>query len=159
MAIGGEVLAKGAVGRSFDGMQVTAIYPLHLGNPMVLPLADSSVPAGFASPALDHAEPPLDLTSYLVRHPAATHLVRAKGDSMEKAGILDGALLVVDRSAEVRDGRIVIAVVDGGFTVKHLAISDGQARLIAANKRYKDIPLTGEDTVWGVVIHAINSFK
>lgn len=139
-------------------MKVTSVTPLFFGAPLVLPLAGSSVPAGFASPALDHAEPPLDLAAFLVRHPAATHLIRAKGDSMGAAGILDGALLVVDRAAEVRDGRIVIAVVDGCLTVKHLAISEGQARLVAANKRYKDIPLTGEDTVWGVVIHAINSF-
>ena len=121
-------------------------------------MAESTVPAGFTSPALDHAETPLDLAAYLVRHPSATHLVRARGDSMERAGILDGALLVVDRSEAVRDGRIVIAVVDGGLTVKQIVMRGGQARLVAANQSYKDIPLTDEDSVWGVVIHAINSF-
>lgn len=139
-------------------MKVTAIYHLLEASPTVLPLAGSCVPAGFTSPALDHEEKPLDLGAYLVRHPSATHLVRAKGNSMESAGILDNALLVVDRSLEARDGRIVIAVVDGGLTVKRLSIKDGAVLLVAANKKYKDIPVTGEDSVWGVVVHAINSF-
>lgn len=139
-------------------MKVVAVYPLNDMPPLVLPMAASSVSAGFVSPALDHEEQPLNLSEFLVNHPKATHLVRARGDSMVGEGILDGALLVVDRSLDIRDGRIVIAVIDGDLTVKKLRVENGQTLLVAGNKRYKPITVTGEDSVWGVVAHAINSY-
>ena len=77
-----------------------------------------SVVAGFPSPAEQYMEPPLDLNELLVRHPAATYFVRVSGDSMIGAGINDGDLLVVDRSLRPADGDIIIACVDGDFTVK-----------------------------------------
>lgn len=140
-------------------MKVVAVYPLKDAAPLVLPMAESPVAAGFVSPALDHEEEPLNLSDYLVKHPQATHLVRARGDSMVGEGILDGALLVVDRSLDIRDGRIVIAVIDGDLTVKKLRIENGVSMLVAGNKRYKPITVTGEDSVWGVVAHAINSYQ
>ncbi len=77
-----------------------------------------SVVAGFPSPAEQYMEPPLDLNELLVRRPAATYFVRVSGDSMIGAGINDGDLLVVDRSLRPADGDIIIACVDGEFTVK-----------------------------------------
>ncbi len=139
-------------------MKVVAVYPIKDMPPLVLPMAASSVSAGFVSPALDHEEQPLNLSEFLVKHPKATHLVRARGDSMVGEGILDGALLVVDRSMDIRDGRIVIAVIEGDLVVKKLRIENGQTLLVAGNKRYKSITVTGEDTVWGVVAHAVNSY-
>ena len=138
-------------------MKVVSIHPFQPGMPLPLPVAGCSVPAGFPSPAEDYADQPLDLASHLVRNPAATMLVRAKGDSMKGAGIHDGALLVVDRSIEATDGRVVIAVVDGEFTVKRFRRAGERAWLEAANARYRDIAVSGEDMIWGVVIHAINS--
>ena len=79
-----------------------------------------SVVAGFPSPAEQYMEPPLDLNELLVKHPAATYFVRVSGDSMTGAGINDGDLLVVDRSLRPADGDIIIACVDGDFTVKIL---------------------------------------
>ena len=79
-----------------------------------------SVVAGFPSPAEQYMEPPLDLNELLVKHPAATYFVRVSGDSMTGAGINDGDLLVVDRSFRPADGDIIIACVDGDFTVKIL---------------------------------------
>ena len=76
------------------------------------PLYACGVSAGFPSPADDYLEGTLDLNERLIREPAATFFVRAKGDSMIGAGIHDGDLLVVDRSAEPRDGRVVIAVIN-----------------------------------------------
>ena len=77
-----------------------------------------SVVAGFPSPAEQYLEPPLDLNELLVKRPAATYFVRVEGDSMIGAGIHDGDLLVVDRSLTPADGDVVIASVDGEFTVK-----------------------------------------
>ena len=79
-----------------------------------------SVVAGFPSPAEQYMEPPLDLNELLVKRPAATYFVRVSGDSMTGAGINDGDILVVDRSLRPADGDIIIACVDGDFTVKRL---------------------------------------
>ena len=77
-----------------------------------------SVVAGFPSPAEQYLEPPLDLNEKLIKRPAATFFVRVVGDSMVGAGIREGDLLVVDRSLTPADGDIIIAAVDGEFTVK-----------------------------------------
>ena len=81
-----------------------------------------SVVAGFPSPAEQYLEPPLDLNALLVKRPAATYFVRVEGDSMINAGINPGDLLVVDRSLTPVDGDIIIASVDGEFTVKRLRL-------------------------------------
>lgn len=77
-----------------------------------------TVVAGFPSPAEQYQEQPLDLNELLVKRPAATFFVRVQGDSMIGAGITDGDLLVVDRSLLPADGDIIIACIDGDFTVK-----------------------------------------
>ena len=77
-----------------------------------------SVVAGFPSPAEQYQEPPLDLNSFLVKRPEATYFVKVEGDSMIGAGIREGDLLVVDRSLTPANGDIIIAAVDGEFTVK-----------------------------------------
>lgn len=85
-----------------------------------------SVVAGFPSPAEQYREPPLDLNELLVKRPAATYFVRVSGDSMSGAGIFDGDLLVVDRSLRPADGDIIVACVDGDFTVKTLRVGNGE---------------------------------
>ena len=102
-----------------------------------------SVVAGFPSPAEQYLEPPLDLNELLVKRPAATYFVRVQGDSMEGKGIYEGDLLVVDRSLDPRDGDVVIAAVDGEFTVKTLRKKGGKVGLQAANPKYATIVLKG----------------
>ena len=82
-----------------------------------------TVVAGFPSPAEQYLEPPLDLNELLVKRPAATYFVRVEGDSMVGAGIRPDDLLVVDRSLTPVDGDVIIAAVDGEFTVKRLRIA------------------------------------
>jgi DNA polymerase V len=118
----------------------------------------SATPAGFPSPAEDHIDRDLDLNEHLIRRPAATFFVRVTGRSMVGAGINDGALLIVDRSEEARDGRIVVAVVEGAHTVKRLRKEEGRCWLEAANPDYPDIQvLDDESHVWGVVTFVINA--
>lgn len=113
----------------------------------------SSVPAGFPSPADDHIENQLDLNAHFIRNPAATFCVRATGDSMIRAGILPGDILVVDRSREAMHGAIVIAVVDDELTVKRLHKKDGELALYPENPAYQPIRISNEMelTIWGVV--------
>jgi DNA polymerase V len=127
------------------------------GKPL-LPLYGHSVQAGFPSPAEDDVETHLNLHDYVVHHPAATFFLRAKGQSMREAGIHDGDLLVVDRSLEPANGRIVIAAVDGELTVKRLYKKGNSVVLQAENPDYPDIniPAESELHIWGVVTNVLH---
>jgi DNA polymerase V len=143
-----------------NGIQILA--PLITGsNGYTLPLYSSSVQAGFPSPADDHLEKKLDLNEHLIDHPAATFFVKVSGESMKGAGINDGDLLIVDRSLEVRDKSIIVAVVNGDFTVKRLIKKKGKVLLKPENKAYPVIEITEESEfeVWGVVTNVIHSLK
>ena len=115
------------------------------------------VAAGFPSPAQDYIDEPIDLNEHLITNPPATFFVRASGESMRDAGILDGDLLVVDRSINPRDGHVVVAVVDGDFTVKSLCSRKGRIRLMPANHACQPIEPRGECMIWGVVTHSIHA--
>lgn len=123
-----------------------------------LPLFLSPIAAGFPSPADDYIEAELSLDELCIRHPAATFLLRARGDSMEGAGIFDGDVLVVDRSLSPRAGQVVVALIQGAFTCKHLEYEDGLPLLRAANPRYADIRLASAEEleVFGVVTSSIH---
>ncbi len=110
------------------------------------------------SPADDHLEAELDLNEHLIKHPAATFFVRAKGDSMQEAGIFDNDILIVDRSLTPQNNDVVIAAVAGEHTVKRLVVKQGKPWLYPANSNYKPIPIKegSELIVWGVVIHTIH---
>lgn len=128
-----------------------------------LPLYSSKVQAGFPSPAEDHLEAKLDLNKYLIDHPAATFLTRVVGNSMINAGIYENDILVVDRSLEATDNKIVVAVVNNELTVKRLKYSNGKAFLVPENDEYKPIAIEqGGDSegtyIWGVVISVIRKF-
>jgi DNA polymerase V len=125
-----------------------------------LVLVDGHVRAGFPSPAEDFNTKRVDLTELLITHPQATFLLRASGDSMREAGIHDKDLLIVNRALPPLSGCIVIAVVDGEFTVKYLRMRAGHVRLVAANPTYPDIvPRDGQTLeIWGVVTDAIKHF-
>ncbi len=124
-----------------------------------LPLYLSRIKAGFPSPADDYLDKKLDLNEHLIKHPASTFFVKVKGDSMINAGINSGDILIVDRSLEPKDKRIVVAVVNGDFTVKRISKKGDQLSLLAENPKYPAIEIKdGMDfEVWGVVIHVIHS--
>ena len=119
-----------------------------------------SVVAGFPSPAEQYLEPPLDLNAYLVKRPAATYFVRVEGESMVGAGIRDGDILVVDRSLDPRDGSVVIACVDGDFTVKTYRRDEDGVRLEPANPDFPTITfeLGQELRLFGVVTACVHRF-
>jgi DNA polymerase V len=96
--------------------------PAELREVIALPLFSDRVPCGFPSPAQDYVEQRIDLNALLIQHPSATYFVKAAGDSMIDAGIGDGDLLVVDSAKKASHGDIVIAAVEGEFTVKCLQL-------------------------------------
>ncbi|MGD9591454.1 MAG: LexA family protein [Candidatus Berkiella sp.] len=132
-------------------------------DPMVhrLPLFSTKVAAGFPSPADDHLEASLDLNEYVIKNPASTFYVRVEGNSMLGAGIHPNDLLVVDLSLAPRDGHVVIAIVDGEFTVKRLHIAKNKAvSLHPENENYPVIHIKDgmEFRIWGVVTNVVHSF-
>ncbi len=128
------------------------------GNVLPLPLAEESVAAGFPSPAEDFIDINIDLNEELIQHPASTFFLRVSGHSMTGAGIHDGDLLIVDRSHNPMPGHIVIAVMDGAFTVKRLARHNGLPRLEADNPDYPPLELRdfNEVQIWGVAMYSIH---
>ncbi|MBI5430563.1 MAG: translesion error-prone DNA polymerase V autoproteolytic subunit [Nitrosomonadales bacterium] len=116
-------------------------------------LLRGAVPAGFPSPADDHVEQRLSLDEHMVRHKASTFFMRVAGDSMRGMGIFDGDLVVVDRAIPAVHGCVVIAVVDGEFTVKQLLLTPDGRVLRAAHPDYPDMPINPERdfSIWGVV--------
>lgn len=97
------------------------------------------VEAGFPSPAEEELVDTMSLDEYLIGNREASYILKVKGDSMVEAGIRPGDLLIVDRSASPRDGDIVIAEVDGEWTMKYYRSRGGRIHLEAGNKRYKPI--------------------
>ena len=126
---------------------------------MFIALVQGTVPAGFPSPADDFLVKRLDLND-LITHPAATFMWRASGFSMIEAGIDDGDLLVVDRALTPLHMNIVVAQVDGEFTVKYLFKRGGRVKLMPANPTFPEITFRdGQQLmITGVVMFAIKHF-
>jgi len=123
-------------------------------------LLRSAVPAGFPSPADDYVEQRISLDEHLIQHRESTFFMRVAGDSMNGLGIFDGDLLVVDRALPASHGRVIIAVLDGEFTVKQLLHTPNGQVLRAAHPDYSDQHIKPEQdfSIWGVVswnIHKI----
>jgi DNA polymerase V len=123
-----------------------------------LPSFEGLLAAGFPSPAEDYAERPLDLHELLVEHPAATFFVKVQGDSMVGAGMHSGDILIVDRSLPVQSGKIIVALLNGEFTVKRLHIEEEKIYLHPANPKYPPIEVASESDfqVWGTVTYVIH---
>ena len=101
------------------------------------------------------------LHEHLVRNHAATFFLRASGDSMIRAGIHDGDLLIVDRSITPGNGSVVIVAVEGELTVKYLAKKNGRVLLVPANDEYPELDITEQEdaVIWGVVTYAIHKIN
>jgi DNA polymerase V len=121
-----------------EAVELIGVASLHEYKTPVL-ILENYVAAGFPSPALDYMEKEIDLAEELIKHPLATFIMRTKGDSMKGAYIADGALLVVDKSIRPVSGKIVVAVVNGEFTVKRLIKTPRSWVLHAENPGYKPI--------------------
>ncbi len=127
-------------------------------NKKIPPLVESLIKAGFPSPADDPVETSLNLHELMVKKPAATFFIRVAGDSMKEAGILDGDILVVDRSISQVENKVVVARINDEFTVKRLKKIEQRYVLFPENPAYPPlvIPEGADFEVWGVVTYAIH---
>ena len=125
-----------------------------------IPLLNNSVSAGFPSPADDYAEENIDLNEHLISNPFSTFFLRVRGDSMKNAGIKDKDLIIVDKSLVAKPGDIIIAMIDGEFTIKRLSIKNNELYLKAENHNYPDFRFKNhiDIQIWGVVIYSIHSY-
>lgn len=142
-------------------MSLSIPIPFEKRTSLKLPLVSASVEAGFPSPADDHLERGIDLNEELIRNPAATFLVRVKGESMRDAGIHSGDTLIVDKSVTPSDRQIVVAMIDGEFTVKRFRKVNGRVYLEAANDSFAPIEVSEnqELTIWGAVTYIIHQAR
>lgn len=137
---------------------MTLYRPVELREVIAVPLFSDRVPCGFPSPAADYVEQRIDLNELLIQHPSSTYFVKTAGDSMIDAGIGDGDLLVVDSSRTASHGDIVIAAVEGEFTVKRLQLRP-TVQLNPMNSAYSPIIIGSEDAldIFGVVTFIVKT--
>jgi DNA polymerase V len=136
---------------------VAAFLDVESRTALRVPMMAWSAACRFPPPAEDYVDRPLDFNELLIEHPATTFAIRIEGESMTGAGIFPGDIAVVDRAREPVNGNIVLALLDGAFTVKQYRIKDGAVVLQAENPAYPDIPIADEQTleVWGVITRSI----
>lgn len=123
-----------------------------------------TIKAGFPSPAEDYLHDSLDFNHDLIKNPEATFYGRVSGDSMIEVGICDGDIAVIDRSLQPIDGDIIVAYINGEFTIKYLSLShkdEGYIELKPANPNYSPIRIDADDNfrVWGVVVWTIKQWR
>ena len=137
---------------------ISRIHAASVHEPVAVPLFLTRISAGFPSPAEDYLDLKLDLNEHLIQHPAATFFVRVDGESMLKAGINHGDILIVDRSLEPADRKIVIAGVRGELTVKRIRKIQGRLYLMPENENFAPLEVSedSELEIWGVVTCVIH---
>ena len=124
-------------------------------------VAEPSVAAGFPSPADDFIEMEINLQDYIVKNKEATFCVKVEGTSMTKAGINSGDIMIVDRALHPKHNDIVLAVIDGEFTVKRIAVNENSLYLMPENDNFSPIKITTAMNfqVWGIITHIIHKAR
>lgn len=135
------------------------VAPVKVATKVKIPEVTWHIQAGFPSPAEPHMENPIDLNDKLIDNPSSTFLVRVEGESMIGAGIYPGDVLVVDKAREARNNDVIVAILEGEFTVKRFAKKQNCAFLIAENPLFKPIKIDehSDFQVWGVVTTVLHN--
>ncbi|MCM8775628.1 MAG: transcriptional repressor LexA [Candidatus Omnitrophica bacterium] len=118
-----------------------------------------TIQAGFPSPAEEELLDTVSLDEYLIQKPESSFLVKVTGDSMIEAGIHPGDLVIVDRGRDPKSGDIVIAQVDGQWTMKYFEKREGKVILRAANKKYPTLTPKEELVIGGVVVANVRKYQ
>jgi SOS regulatory protein LexA len=148
-----KLLEKGVLEKDSQGHLMPA--PGLIGGAKVL----GTVQAGFPSPAEEELLDTLSLDEFLIRKPNATYIVKVSGDSMIDEGIKEGDLVLVERGRQPQHGDVVIAQVDGQWTMKYFEKKNGKVILRAANKKYAPIEPKNELVIGGVVVANVRKYK
>ncbi len=139
-------------------METHTFFKPQIHQSQLRPLFLSRVEAGFPSPAENYVAQELDLNEHLIRHPSATFFMRVTGNSMIEAVIFENDLIIVDRSLRPKHQHIVVAIVNGEFTLKRLVYQDQKALLCPENKNFPPLLITPdmEFEIWGVACFVIH---
>ncbi len=126
---------------------------------VTVPLMTGTAECGFPSPADDYLDRPLDFNELLIENAPATFAVRVAGESMTGIGIFSGDIAVVNRARRVVDKAVVLALVDGEFTLKRYRKRGSRVWLQAENPAFADLDILDGMSfeVWGVVTHTIRT--
>ena len=153
-------LARRLADRTLRAGDINAFLDVEARSAATVPLMSSPAVCGFPSPADDYMDRPLDFNELLIVNQAATFAVKIAGESMTGAGMFPGDIAVVDRSRTAEDGSIVLALLEGEFTIKRYRRRNGRIWLQAENEAFADIVIAeGADCqVWGVVTSSIRRF-
>jgi SOS regulatory protein LexA len=146
-----KLLEEGVLGKDANGF----LKPLRssLGLPLV-----GNIAAGFPSPAEEELRDTISMDEYLVAKPDASFLLQVTGDSMTGAGIMEGDLVIVERGKTPRNGDIVLAEVDGQWTMKYFRRQGKEVVLEAANPAYPVIRAKEELKIGGVITAAVRKY-
>ena len=146
-----KLLAKGLLEKDSRGFLKPTRRTLAL--PMV-----GEIAAGFPSPAEEELRDVISFDEYLITRPDSSFILAVSGDSMTGAGIMEGDLVIVERDREPLNGDIVIAEVDGEWTIKYLRKEGRNIILVAANQKYKTIRPKSDLRIGGVVTAVIRKY-
>lgn len=141
------------------GSGFVEVFPTDITTSLELPVMPG-LTAGFPSPAADFIDLTIDLNKELIKNPSSTFLARIDGDSMKDVNICHGDIVVIDKSLDATEGKIIVAFLNGAFTVKRIRFEKKGCWLVAENPKYPAIWVTDESDfqVWGIVVHVIKSF-
>jgi repressor LexA len=146
-----KLLGEGALEKDSKGF----LRPLRPAFP--LPLV-GEIQAGFPSPAEEELRDLISLDEYLITRPESSFLLKVSGDSMAGAGIMPGDLVIVEKGREPQSGDIILAQVDGEWTMKYFSKRGGRILLEAANEKYPPIRPREELRVGGVITAVIRKY-
>lgn len=147
-----------------EAVKELEIFRGGFNTPLPLPYADMGVQAGFPSPAQDYVDKSLDFNKELIEHPSATFYAKVVGFSMIEAGIAEGDIVVIDRAIDPEQDDIVVAYLNGEFTMKYIDFSERDKNRIwlrPGNSKFPAIKVNAAEDfrVWGVVIKVIKNFR
>ena len=141
-----------------ENIKIVALSKIESFKECKIPFSESSISAGFPSPAENFAENVLDLNDLLIKHTASTFFIRVVGTSMVNAGINSNDILIVDRALSAGNNKIAIVRINDEFTVKRIKLEGNRTFLVAENEQYQPIEITKEMDceVWGIVTFVIH---
>ena len=151
-----ELATRLVANKSLRAGDVKAFLTIEPQQAATVPLMSDSAACGFPSPADDYLDRPLDFNDLLIQNPAATFAVRIAGESMTGVGLFPGDIAIVDRSLTPFNGCIVLALIEGEFTIKRYIAKGGRYLLKAENKAFPaiELPESGFE-IWGVIKNSI----
>jgi len=151
-----KIVMKFREARILDKDEKGRLIPRSISAPVKIL---GTVEAGFPSPAEEELVDTLSLDELLIHNREAAFMLKVSGDSMSGAGILQGDMVIVDKGTTPKNGDIVIAEVDGEWTMKRLGKKGGKTCLVPANPEYKTIVPKKELRIAGVVTAVIRQYK